>query len=222
MRRREFIAGLGGAVVAWSVPVYAQPSGRVRRIAVLMALSKSDAEGQSWIAAFTAGLKELGWTQGANALLDVRWANGDVALMGSLAKELVGQRPDVILASSSPVLAALKRETSVIPIIFVNVSNPVGAGFVKSLPQPGGNATGLANYEGEISSKWLEQLNEVAPAVSRVGVLLHADAAAHQLYWQDIAAAAPGRGITPVPTPFRDAADIERGLATIAGEPNAG
>jgi putative ABC transport system substrate-binding protein len=189
---------------------------------MLMPFAENDAEGQAWANAFFQGLKELGWTEGLNAKFDVRWAKGDVALMGSLAKELVALQPDVILASTSPVLAAVKKETSTIPIVFVSVSDPVGAGFVRSLAQPGGNATGLANYEGEMASKWLGQLKEIAPAVSRVAVLLHPDAAAHAVYWRELSAAAPSLGVTPVIVPFRSATDIERNLNGFAAEPNGG
>ena len=142
--------------------------------------------------------------------------------MAVLAKELVALQPDVILASSSPVLTAVKRATSTIPIVFVAVSSPVEAGFVQSLARPGGNATGLANFEGEMASKWLGQLKEIAPRTSRVAVLLHPDAAAHAVYWRDLSAAAPSVGVTPVAVPFRSTADIERGLTAFATEPDSG
>ena len=187
-----------------------------------MPFTESDAEGQTWLHAFIGGLKDLGWIEGTTARFDVRWAQGDVALMGTLAKELVALQPDLIFANSSPFLAAVNQATVTIPIVFINVSNPVGAGFVQSLARPGGNATGLANYEGEIAGKWLAQLKEIAPTVTRVAVLLHPDAVAHGHYWRELAAAAPSLGITPVAAPFRSAADIERSLNAFAPQPNVG
>jgi putative ABC transport system substrate-binding protein len=221
MKRREFITFLGGAV-AWPLVTRAQQPDRMRRIGMLMAFSENDPEGQNWARAFVQGLKELGWIGGVNTRFDVRWAKGDVALMAPLAKELVALQPDVILASTSPVLAALKQETSTIPIVFVSVSNPVGAGFIRSLAQPGGNATGLANYEAEMASKWLAQLKEVSPTITRVGVLLHPDAAAHTAYWRELSAAAHSLNIIPVAIPYRNAVEIERNLNTFAAEPNGG
>ncbi len=222
MIRREFITALIGAV-AWPRAVRAQQQrGLMRRVGILMAFADDDPEGQNWAHALVQGLNELGWTDGLNAKFDWRWARGDVALMGGLAKELVALKPDVILASTTPVLAALMKETTTIPIVFVSVSNPVDAGFVRSLAQPGGNVTGLANYEGEMASKWLAQLKEISPAITRVAVLMHPDAPAHAAYWRATSAAAPSLNVTPVAIPFRTAANIERNLTAFAVEPNGG
>jgi putative ABC transport system substrate-binding protein len=221
MRRREFMVLVSG-VAAWPLRVDAQVPNRMRSVGILMPFTQIDAEGQTWLNALFDGLRALGWIEGANVKFHVRWAEGDAALMGSLAKELVALRPDLIFANSSPVLAAVKQATSTTPIVFINVSNPVGAGFVQSLARPGGNATGLANYEGEIASKWLAQVKEIAPAVTKVAVLLHPDAVAHGHYWRALAAAAPSLGITPVAAPFRTAADIENALNGFAGQTNTG
>jgi putative tryptophan/tyrosine transport system substrate-binding protein len=222
MRRREFIILLGGSAAVWPLAAKAQPSNRVRRIGVLMPFTENDKEGQGWLRAFFDGLKDLGWVDGTTARFDVRWASGDVTLMGTLAKELVALQPDLIFANSSPVLAAVKQATSAIPIVFINVSNPVGAGFVQSLSRPGGNATGLANYESEIAGKWLSQLKEIAPGLAQVAVLLHPDAVAHGHYWRELAAVAPSLGIIPVAAPFRNTADIERTLNGFAAQPTIG
>jgi putative ABC transport system substrate-binding protein len=218
--RRRFVALLAAAAAA--APTAAQAAGPMRRIGVMMAFAETDREGQYWANAFIDGLKTLGWSEGRNASFDWRWANGDVGQMAIFASELVGLKPDVILASSSPVLAALMKATSEIPLAFVSVSNPVDAGFVRSLARPGGNVTGLANYEGEIASKWLAQLKEISPATARVGVLLHPEAPAHAAYWRDATAAASSLKITLTPIPFRTPADIERGLTALAGEPGSG
>lgn len=222
MKRREFLGGLAGVMAGWPLTAWGQPAGRVRRIGLLMPFAEMDAEGQAWLKALYLGLKELGWSEGTNVRFDVRFAQGDVALMGSLAKEIVALQPDVIFANSSPVLGAVQRATTSIPIVFINVSNPVAAGFVQSLAKPGVNATGLANYEGEIASKWLGQLKEISPSVSQVAVLLHPDAIAHTIYWRELAAVAPGLGITPVSVPFRSPADIERNLTDFANRSNGG
>ena len=145
MRRREFIAGLGGAA-AWPLAARAQQPDRMRRIGVLMAWDENDPEAKACLSGFTQGLAELGWTDGRNLRMDVRWAAGNVDRMRMFAKELVDLQPDVILANSTPVTAALQRETRTIPIVFVTVSDPVGAGFVASLPRPGGNITGFINH----------------------------------------------------------------------------
>ena len=221
MRRREFLGAITGAAAARPFVVQAQP-GSARRIAILMGVAETDGEGQSWARAVVEGLKDLGWTERENVHYDVRWSQGDPPLIQALASELVASRPDVIVASSSPVLATLQRATSTIPLVFANVSNPVGAGFVRSLAQPGGNATGLANYEGNIASKWLEQLKQASPSTKRVFVLLHPDAAAHAIYWEALAAAAPSLGMSLTPLPFRNATDIEQHLSAGPAEPDSG
>jgi putative ABC transport system substrate-binding protein len=222
VKRREFITLFGSAAAAWPLAAGAQQPERMRRIGVLMGFPQDDPEGQAWSKAFVHGLEELGWVNGRNMQLDIRWGSGDLQVMGQAAKELVAARPHVILASTTPVLAALMRETSSIPIVFVSVSNPVGAGFVPSLARPGGNVTGLANYEGKIASKWLAQLKELVPAVTRIAVLLHRETAAHKLYWDQLAAAAPSLGVVAIATPYSNVSDIESALNAIEASPSAG
>ena len=166
IRRREFITLLGGAA-AWPLAARAQQGDRVRRIGVLIGdLTENDPIGIASVSAFTRALEQLGWTEGRNMRMDLRWAAADVELNAKFAKELVGFRPDVILSESTPGTAAVKRETSAIPIVFVGVADPVGIGFVDGLPRPGGNATGFSVFEYGIAPKWLELIKEIAPRVT--------------------------------------------------------
>jgi putative tryptophan/tyrosine transport system substrate-binding protein len=170
MQRREFITLLGGAVAAWPYVVRAQQVDRMRRIAVLTLFTENDPEGQARHTAFVQELQQLGWTEGRNVRFDYRWVT-DPDRVRAFAAELVRLTPDVILAYGSPILTALRRETRSIPIVFVQVTNPVGGGFVASLAHPGGNITGFTNFEFAIGGKWLEALKEVAPDTRRVAVM---------------------------------------------------
>jgi putative ABC transport system substrate-binding protein len=170
MRRRTFISLLGGAI-ALPIAARAQQSESMRRIGVLMNTSEDDPEGRSRIAAFLAALRQLGWTDGRNIRIDTRWPGGDTDLVRKYAAELVGLAPDVLLASASPSVAALRQATSNVPIVFANVIDPVGAGFVASLARPGGNITGFSAFEYSLSGKWLELLKEIAPGIVRAAVL---------------------------------------------------
>jgi len=172
MRRRDFIAGLGGAV-AWPLAARAQQGERMRRVGVLMA---GDENGPV-LSRFTQPLAELGWTDGRNLRMDVRWAGGSVDKARMYAKELVELQPDVLLAQGTPATAALQQETRTIPIVFVNVTDPVGAGFVAGLPRPGGNITGFSNVEAAMAGKWLELLTEIAPGVKRAAIMFNPDTA---------------------------------------------
>ena len=170
MKRREFIAGLGSAV-AWPLAVRAQQPNRQRRIGVLIHFSESQPTGQQYVAAFRQGLKELGWTDGGNVRIDVRWIAGSPERIQSYAAELVGLAPDVILASNTPAVVGLQQTSRSVPIVFVGVIDAVGSGLVHSLARPRGNATGFLAFEYSIASKWFELLKEIAPRVSRVAVL---------------------------------------------------
>jgi putative tryptophan/tyrosine transport system substrate-binding protein len=167
MRRRDFIAGIAGSAAAWPVAAKAQ---RVRRIGVLMGYDENDRRAQTYISALLQGLVSLGWSDGGNVKIDVRWAGGDVNQMSLLAKDLIDLQPDLIFANTTPVTAAVARETHTIPIIFATVSDPVGAGFVESLSRPGRNITGYINVEAAMGGKWLQLLKDVVPRVQRVGV----------------------------------------------------
>ena len=155
----------------------AQQDERVRRIGVLMAYDESDPEAKTFLSAFTQGLAELGWAEGRNLRMDVRWTAGSVDRMRMYAKELVDLQPDVIFATRTPATAALQRETRTIPIVFVDVSDPIGSGFIARLPRPGGNITGFSGSEAAMGGKWLELLTEIAPGVKRVAVMFNPDTA---------------------------------------------
>src|SRR5215831_8243378 len=171
MRRREFITLLGGATAAWPLAASAQQRERMRRIGVLIPLTADDPESQRRVTAFVQGLQELGWTDGRNVRLDIRWTAGDAERMRRNAAELVALAPDVILASGGTVVSALLQASRTVPIVFTLTPDPVGAGFVASLARPGRNATGFTGFEYGLSAKWLELLKEVAPRVSRAAVL---------------------------------------------------
>jgi putative tryptophan/tyrosine transport system substrate-binding protein len=171
VRRRQFITLLGSAVAAWPLAARAQPTDQKRRVGVLMHMSENHAEGQARVAAFREGLQELGWIDGRNLRLEVRWGVGDAERIRTFAAELVALRADVIFASASNTVAALQKATRTVPIVFAAVIDPIGAGFVESMARPGGNSTGFVAFEYAIAAKWLELLKEIAPAVTRAAVL---------------------------------------------------
>ena len=166
MKRREFIALVGGAAFAWPLPARAQQPTRLRRIGVLIGFAETDPDVQSWFAAFRDALAKLGWTEGSNLRIELRWAGYDPDRMKTFAKELVDLRPDAILSVTTPVTDALVRETQTIPIVIVTVADPISSGFVTSLGRPGGNVTGFALYESGMGGKWLELLKQIAPGVT--------------------------------------------------------
>ena len=183
---------------------------------MLLAMAPDDPEAQLRVKAFEAGLRELGWTEGRNLRLEYRWAAGDAALLRKQATELVGLAPDLILATSTPVLAALRQENP-LPIVFVQVTDPIGSGFVPNLARPGGSLTGFTSFEFTIGSKWLEALKHVAPAVTRVALIFNPDTApfAH-MFWQPVEDAAPSFDVEPMQAPVRDVGEIERTVAAFA------
>jgi len=223
MKRREFITLLGGATAAWPLAAYAQGIERKRRIGALMASAEADPESGLRVAAFERGLAELGWVAGRNLLIDYRWAAADPALMQAFAKELVGLQPDLILASTTPVVAAVAHETGTIPIVFVVVSDPIGSGFVEILPRPGGNITGVINIESSLGGKWLELLKEVAPRISRVSVMFNPDTAPHvEYYARPFEVAAPSFAVQPSRMPVRSVVEIERAISSLGRTPDSG
>jgi len=222
MKRREFITLLGGAVAAWPLVARAQQPERVRRIGVLMGRSANDKEGQAFVAAFLQGLQELGWSVGHNVIVDIRWSADSNADARKYAAELVALAPDVILAQGSSPVASLLQVTSTVPIVFTNVADPVGAGYVDSLARPGGNITGFAPFEYSMSGKWLQLLKEIAPGVTRVAVFRDPSVAAGPGQFAVIQAAAPSLGVELRPFAVRDEGEIERALALFAQSPNSG
>jgi putative ABC transport system substrate-binding protein len=221
MRRREFIALVGGAAAIPLVAGAQQPE-LVRRIGVLMSTTADDPVGQARITSFRQGLQKLGWTDGKNVRIDIRWAGGNADLDRKFAAELVALTPDVILATASPTVAALQGATRTVSIVFAHAVDPVGAGFVDSLARPGGNATGFVLFEYSISAKWLELLKEVAPSVTRVAVLRDPAAAAGTGQFGAIQSVAPSFGVELSPVNVRDPAEIERAVSAFARSANGG
>ena len=223
MQRREFITLLGGAAVAWPRAARAQQADRMRRVGVLDSRAADDQEGKARLAVFVQGLQELGWTEGRNVRIDYRWAAGDADRSGTYAAELVALAPDVILASASGSVAALQQTTRTVPIVFVNIIDPVGAGVVASLARPGGNATGFALFEYSLSGKWLELLKEIAPNLTRIAILRDPAIAAGIGQFAVIQAMAPPSfGVELSPIDERDGSKIERDIAAFARAPNGG
>jgi putative tryptophan/tyrosine transport system substrate-binding protein len=221
MKRREFIAGLGGAA-AWPVAVRAQQSGETRRIGALIAFAKDDPETEERLAAFRQGLGKRGWVEGRNIHIDYRFAAGRGDQFPVLAKELVAMQPDVILGHTPGGTVALQRETRTIPIVFVNVSDPIGMGFIASLSRPGGNLTGVLHYEATIIGKWLTMLKEIAPRLSRAALLANPKVSSYQYFLQSAEATAPTLGIDLTDSPVQTAADIERAIERLAGSATNG
>ena len=182
MKRREFISLVSG-VAAWPLAARAQQGQRIRRIGILMAFAESDPQAQGFVNAFREGLQKLGWTEGQNIQIDIRWGATDPALIQQFAKELVASQPNLILSSGTPTTLVLLQQTRTIPIIFATVVDPVGSGLVTNLPQPGGNVTGFINIEGSMSGKWLELLKEIAPRVKRVAFLFNPVTATYADYF---------------------------------------
>jgi putative ABC transport system substrate-binding protein len=222
MERREFITLLGGAAVAWPLAGRAQQRELMRRIGVLMNLAADDAEGQARLAAFLQGLQEAGWAVGRNVRIDLRWGAGNADLFRAQASELVTLAPDAILASSVPVVTPLLQATRGVPIVFVQVVDPVAAGFVDSLARPGGNATGFMSYEYSLSGKWVELLKEIAPAVTRVAVLRDTGSSSGFGQLGAIQSAASSLGMELSLVGMSDADEIERAVTTFARAANGG
>jgi len=220
--RRELLAALGGAAAAWPVGARAQQPERMRRIGVLTAFAEDDPEIRTRLAAFRQGLEKRGWSEARNVRIDYRFAPAS-AQAQVLAKELVALQPDVILAHSTSVTAALQRESRTIPIVFAAVADPIGSGFVASLPRPGGNITGVMQYEASVTGKWLAMLKEIAPSLVRAAFVANPKTATYYDYYLQAAeAAAPSLGIEPVLTLVENATDIERAIESFASAPNGG
>jgi putative ABC transport system substrate-binding protein len=219
--RREFVTLLGGAAAA-SLPLEAraQQHDRMRRIGVLMNLAADDPDSQARIGAFLQGLQGHGWTIGSNVRIDYRWNIGDVDRFRRYAAELLALAPDVLLTVGGQALTALQQATRTVPIVFVGVIDPVGAGVVESLARPGGNATGFTLYEFGLSGKWLELLKQIAPRVTRVGVLRDSTTTGGIGQFAALQGAAPSFGLELSPLDVRNQGEIERAVTAIAREPN--
>jgi putative tryptophan/tyrosine transport system substrate-binding protein len=221
MKRRQFIGLLGGAA-AWPMAVRAQPPERTRRIGVLNSLAADDPEGQVRHGAFLQGLQELGWSIGRNLRIETRWASGDVDRILKLAAELIALTPDVIQCTGAVTVGPLLQLTRTVPMVFVIVPDPVGAGFVESLARPGGNATGFLTFEFGITGKWLELLKQIAPDVKRAAIIRDPTTTVGMGQFGAIQAVAPSMDVHVNPVNVRDAAEINRSLSALAGAPNGG
>jgi putative ABC transport system substrate-binding protein len=220
MRRRDFITLLGSAA-AWPIEAHAQQGGTVKRVGVLMAGAATEPQRQAALAAFVERLRQLGWSEGRNLHLEVRWNAGDAELAKIFAAQLIGVMPDVILAATSTNLTLLRRMTSSVAIVFVTVTDPVEQGFVASLTRPGGNITGFANFESAIGGKWLALLKSVAPSIARVGVMVNPDTSPQfRFYMQAIESAGASLGIRVSAMLVRAEVEIEPTIKTFAVEPN--
>jgi putative ABC transport system substrate-binding protein len=227
MKRRTVMLLIGAAMAAPAILLrlrvaQSQPRNRVRRVGVLMGLSPDDPEAQARLAAFAQGLQQADWTVGENLRIDYRWGAGNADAMRKYAAELVALEPDVILAHSSAAVAPLLQASRTIPIVFTIVADPVGAGFVSSMARPGGNATGFTNFEYGMSGKWLELLKEIAPRMTRAGVLRESAIAAGPGQFGAIQAVAPALGVELRAIDVRDAGEIERDITTFARSSNGG
>jgi len=222
MRRRDFITLTGGAAFSWPLAGRAQQLDR-KRIGVLMGWAESDREAQSWLAALREELRKLGWTEGRNIEMEIRWPAGDVESMKRFAKELVALQPDLTVTGSTPATAAMLQQTRTIPVIFVLVGDPVGSGFVTSLARPGGNATGFTPIEESLGGKWVEVLREIAPRVSRVALVFNPPTATFvKGYLNTFRASAASLGVETIVAPANDMSELESLFMTEAREPNSG
>jgi putative ABC transport system substrate-binding protein len=223
IRRREFITLVGGAA-AWPLAARAQQGGEMRRLGVLSNISESDPEAQSMAAALHRGLRELGWVNGRTLQVDHRWSAGNPERIAAFANELVALKPDVIVAHTTPSVIALHKETNTIPLVFVQVSDPIGTGFITNMAHPGGNITGFTNFESSMVGKWVEMLKEMAPGISRVAFLFNPQTAPYvtRFYQEPLEASARSLRIEPWPASVSSAADIESTIAKFSREGDGG
>jgi putative ABC transport system substrate-binding protein len=221
MQRREFIAGLGGAA-AWPLAARAQQAERMRRIGVLMPFDENDPAVKARISAFTQALADLGWTDGRNVRIDLRWHGDNTNRIQALAQELVGLRPDLILTGSTPATVALQRETRTIPIVFASLSDPVASGIVARLDRPSANITGFANLEASLGGKLLELLSEIAPGLKRAAIMFNPDMGPISVYMPSLETAARSLKVVPITAPVHSDVEIETAVIALGREPGGG
>jgi putative ABC transport system substrate-binding protein len=221
IRRRDFITLLGGVAAAQASAARAQQGDRVRRIGVLMPGDENDPVGKLLLPAFTQALAGLGWADGRNLRMDLRWGGGDINRIRAFAQELVGLQPDIILAISAVATVALQRETRTIPIVFAYVGDPVASGIVPRLNEPGGNITGFADWEASLGGKWLELLSEVAPELNRASIMFNPDTAASS-YMPSLEAAARSLKVALISAPVHSDAEIDTAIIALGREPAGG
>jgi putative tryptophan/tyrosine transport system substrate-binding protein len=221
MRRRDFITGLGSAA-AWPLAAWAQQSDRVRRIGLLMGGDENDPEEKRRLTAFTQALADLGWTDGRNVRMDLRWFGDDINRIRALAHELVGLQPDIILANGTAATAALQRQTQTIPIVFASVSDPVTSGIVARLDRPGGNITGSVNWEASLGGKWLELLSETVPGLKRAAIMFNPDLPPASVYMPLLETAARSLKVVSITAPVHSDGEIESAIIALGREPGGG
>jgi putative ABC transport system substrate-binding protein len=222
MQRREFITLLSGAAATWPLAARAQQDGRVRRVGVLSSGDENDPVVKAIVSALTQALAELGWTDGRNVRMDLRWGGGDVNRIQALAQELVGLQPDIIVTGGTPGAAALQRETRTIPIVFGNVGDPVASGLVARLNRPGGNITGFANLEPTLAGKWLELLSEIAPGLKRAAAMFNPDTSPVSAYMPSLETAARSLKVVAIVAPVHSDVEIETAIIDLGREPRGG
>jgi putative ABC transport system substrate-binding protein len=220
--RREFITLLGGAAAAWPLVARAQQGDRVRRIGVLMPGDENDPSFKTRLSAFTQALADLGWTDGRNVRMDLRWGGGDINRIRALAQKLVGLQPDIIVTDSTPAIVALQGETRTIPIVFANVSDPVAQRIIARLDRPGGNITGFANNEASMGGNWLELLSEIAPGLKRAAIMFNPETAPVSAYTPSFETAARSFKIAPIIAPVHSDVEIETAIIALGREPQGG
>jgi putative tryptophan/tyrosine transport system substrate-binding protein len=222
--RRQFITLLGGAAAAWPIAAQAQQGGEMRRLGVLSNIGESDPEAQSMAAALHRGLRELGWVNGRNLQVDHRWGAGNPERVAAFAQELVALKPDVIVAHTTPSVIALRKETTAIPLVFVQVSDPIGTGFITNMAHPGGNITGFTNFESSMVGKWVEMLKEMAPGIARIAFLFNPQTAPYvtRYYQRPLEASARSLGIEPWAASVSSAAEIESAISKFGREGGGG
>jgi putative ABC transport system substrate-binding protein len=221
IRRREFIAGLGGAA-AWPLAARAQQGGRVRRVGVLMPGDETDPVRKTYVSAFKQALADLGWADGRNVRMDLRWYGDDFNRMRALAQELVSLQPDIIVTNGTPPTVAVQRETRTIPIVFANAADPVVSGLVARLDRPGGNATGFASTEASLGGKWLELLSEIAPGLKRAAFMFDPDGAGLSIFRPSLETAARSLKVTSIIAPVRSDGEIETAITALGRDPGGG
>jgi putative ABC transport system substrate-binding protein len=221
LQRREFITLLGGAT-AWPLAARAQQGNRVRRIGVLMAGDENDPMAKPRLSAFTQALAGLGWTDGRNVRIDLRWTGEDINPIRALAQELVGLQPDIILTWGTPATAAVQRETRTIPIVFPSVPDPVASGIVARLDRPGGNVTGFASFEASLGGKWLELLSEIAPGLKRAAIMFNPDIANASIFMPSFETAARSLKVEAITAPVHSDVEIETAIIVLGREPGGG
>jgi putative tryptophan/tyrosine transport system substrate-binding protein len=221
VKRRQFIAVLGSAA-AWPVVARAQQPERMRRIGVLVSYDENDPEGKLRYAAFTQALADLGWTNGRNVRMDLRWGGDDINRIGALAQELVGLQPDIIVTNTTPATVALQRETRTIPIVFMGLGDPVASNIVPRLDRPSGNITGFANWEGSLAGKWLELLSEIAPGLKRAALMFNPDIFPIPTFMPSFQTAARSLKVVPIMAPVHSDVESETAIIALGCEPGGG